>query len=120
MAERYWTCQRIHAGEKCGRRNPARLRNCAACGGRKRDRRPKHRAVLREVPYAEWVARHGELCGICGRVPALGKRLHRDHDHRSGLPRGLLCFRCNSALRSYMTLDWLRRAVVYLERGERV
>ena len=60
----------------------------------------------------------GETCGICGRAPS-GRRLHRDHEHvGAGHRRGLLCFRCNSALRTYMTLDWLRAAVAYLERAE--
>ena len=36
---------------------------------------------------------------------------------RLGTCVGLLCFRCNAALRVYMTADWLRRALAYLERG---
>ena len=71
-----------------------------------------------EMTYEDYVELNGgeETCGICGRPPKLGgKRLHRDHDHRSGLPRGLLCFPCNAALRPYMTVDWLRSAMSYLE-----
>lgn len=73
-----------------------------------------------ETTYEEYVALNGgEHCSICGakRKPG-GNRLHRDHDHRRGTPRGLLCFPCNSALRVYMTLAWLRKAVQYLERTE--
>jgi hypothetical protein len=36
------------------------------------------------------------LCAICLRY--FGKRLHVDHDHRSGQIRGLLCGKCNKAI----------------------
>lgn len=121
MAEpvKTWKCQRRVGGVVCGQRNPKPKRKCSACGGhRAKKRAPKHRAVLDAMPYSMWVALYGERCGICGCPPKPGKKLHRDHDHRTGLPRGLLCFRDNSALRTYMTLDWMRRAVGYLERAE--
>lgn len=71
-----------------------------------------------ELSYDEYVKLNGgEHCGICGsRQKKDGPRLHRDHDHRLGKPRGLLCFPCNSALRPYMTAEWVRRALEYLER----
>ena len=77
--------------------------------------------VALSLDYEGFVKLNGgvEACGICGaRRKKGGKRLHRDHDHRTGLPRGLLCFRDNTALRPYMTLPWLRAAVKYLERAE--
>jgi hypothetical protein len=114
---RMWTCQRVTGGVKCGSLNPNRNRKCLNCGKpRPAKRRPKHMAALAE-PYSVFLALNGgvERCGICGAEPG-ARRLHRDHDHRSGRPRGLLCFRCNAALRPYMTLDWLRDAVEYVER----
>lgn len=36
-------------------------------------------------------------CAICGRVPT-GRALHVDHDHKTGLVRGLLCHSCNHAI----------------------
>lgn len=71
-----------------------------------------------DLTYEEYVALNGgEHCGICGTVKKVGgKRLHRDHDHRTAKPRGILCFRCNAVLRPYMTLEWLRSAAEYLER----
>lgn len=115
---RTWTCQRQTDGVKCRAQNPARRQLCAACGKRRPAyRRQAHRAALKR-PYPEWVADYGEACGICGAGRKPGCRaLHRDHDHASAVERGLLCFRCNSVLRAYMTLDWMRAAVVYLERA---
>lgn len=118
---RTWKCQRRVAGVVCGWVNVAPKRKCAACGGLKaKKRRPAHAEVLDTLPYADWVKLFGEACGICRRPPKPGRKLHRDHDHKTGRARGLLCFQCNAALRTYMTLDWLRRAVAYLERAERL
>ncbi len=41
-------------------------------------------------------AQHGG-CAICGDPPAK-TALHVDHDHETGVVRGLLCFRCNAAI----------------------
>ena len=69
------------------------------------------------VSYEEFIVlNRGELCGICGRPPGPTRRLDRDHDHKAGKPRGLLCARCNRALPSWMTPMWLTAAAAYLER----
>lgn len=52
------------------------------------------------------------LCALC-KCP-LDKTINTDHDHKSGLVRGLLCFRCNQALRESMTLDFVRKVLDYL------
>ena len=118
---RTWKCQRSAGGVKCGATNPGRKRKCEACGQQRPPlSRPRHMAALDDVPYEEYVFLNGgEFCGICGRPPKPGKRLQRDHDHRGdGHPRGLLCFACNRWLRGFMTVEWLRKAIVYLERAE--
>lgn len=117
MPRGFWTCQRVTAGERCAAANPNRKRKCVRCGKpRPARQRPEHLRAL-ELPYESFVALNGgEWCGICGAEQG-ARRLHRDHDHRTGRPRGLLCFRCNSALRPYMTLEWLRGAVEYVERA---
>lgn len=115
---RLWTCR------KCGRPNARRYTKCqhltdgGACGGRKQKARvPAHMQALNELPYEWWVEEFGERCGICGREPSAKRRLDRDHWHNgpaAGEPRGLLCHRCNRALPSWMTFDWLTRAARYL------
>ncbi len=38
------------------------------------------------------------VCEICGGLPRGRKRLSIDHDHKTGMVRGLLCGHCNSIL----------------------
>lgn len=73
-----------------------------------------------DLPYEHYIEINGgEHCGICGAARSPDRRLQRDHDHRGpGHPRGLLCFACNRWLRGFMTIDWMRRAIAYLERAE--
>jgi hypothetical protein len=68
-----------------------------------------------DQPYSVFLALNNgiERCWICGAEPG-ARKLHRDHDHRTGEPRGLLCFRCNAALRPYMDWHWLDAAAEYL------
>lgn len=55
----------------------------------------------------------GGLCAICKHSL---KKANVDHDHSSGLVRGLLCARCNRALGRFGdSLVLLRAAVKYLE-----
>lgn len=79
-----------------------------------RSRTPAHREVLK-IPYEVWVEAYGEQCGICG-AGRKSRNLDRDHDHRSGESRGLLCHKCNRALPNWMDAKWLQAAVVYLAR----
>jgi recombination endonuclease VII len=116
----FWTCQRTVSGVKCAAVNANRLRKCGRCG----KPRPARKTVRRQVTlsYEEFVELNGgEHCGICGRGrPESGRRLMRDHDHKTGKPRGLLCFPCNRQLRTWTTVEWMRKAIVYLERAERL
>ena len=57
-------------------------------------------------------------CAICGGSPDVHKYFHVDHDHVTGIVRGLLCQACNTGigkLRDDPSL--LRRATAYLERA---
>lgn len=54
-------------------------------------------------------------CAICRRIPDLTRRLDIDHDHRTGVIRGLLCRGCNMRLRKDHNPDWLRAAADYLD-----
>jgi hypothetical protein len=74
------------------------------------------RRTRREAARAAHVATHGNRCELCGNEPK-SRGLSEDHDHKTGAHRGWLCYRCNIILRPYVTLEWLRKAVAYLERA---
>src|SRR3954471_5375166 len=116
-----WACQRVTGGVKCGAVNPKRLHICPKCG---KKRPPTKRAAHNKalgLPYKAFlIVNDGSPnCGICGRPPPEGGKHRRDHEHKGdGLPRGLLCWTCNLALRDFATVEWLRGAAAYLERAE--
>lgn len=127
---KYWLCP-------CGTRNPRTKQKCAGegCNRRRPKRRvPKHARTLRDDPYTvyrevnerlhgsafgpEW---DGDCCGVCGKPPSTSRHMDRDHDHTTGLPRGLACpgnQGCNALMPRQMTLQRARQVVAYLERVE--
>lgn len=48
--------------------------------------------------YKTILARQSGTCAICGKRPKPASNLHVDHDHKSGIVRGLLCWYCNRRL----------------------
>lgn len=60
-------------------------------------------------------------CKICDKRPTgkgIGGRLHVDHDHETGVYRGLLCNNCNLALGNLQdSSELLRKAADYLDRS---
>lgn len=73
---------------------------------------------ITEDEYQRVLAHQGGKCAICLTKPAAGKNLHVDHDHRTGLVRGLLCMRCNHDLLGRRDKDpgLFDRAAEYLRR----
>lgn len=114
----FWTCKRVRGGVRCNARNPNVKRLCIVCGApRPARRQPTHMRAL-AIGYDEYVlANGGDQCGICLRVRGPARKLDRDHDHKTGKVRGVLCPRCNKILVYWMTPEWLRAAADYLERA---
>jgi hypothetical protein len=67
-----------------------------------------------EAQYAERLLQQGARCAICQTHQAkMRKALAADHDHVSGVFRGLLCNRCNTGLG--MFLDEPKRLLAAVE-----
>jgi hypothetical protein len=103
---------------KCG---PVKVRkngNSMICPGSQKDYdNGKRKGVIN--PY--FGITHGEVqelkqdqtCFICGTT----ENLHLDHDHNTGVIRGVLCMSHNTALGKFQdNIDYLERAIIYLKR----
>ena len=132
--------------EKCGKKHYAKGL-CKACYGAKR--RPVERAYnkkyfhdwymknrerqikigtaarrlrdygLTQVAFNQLLEAQGGACAICRVLLDLGRGTHVDHDHGSGLVRGILCGRCNRGIGVFKDdAALLRAAATYLcEKG---
>lgn len=81
-------------------------------------RKPKRARELgvTDAEYERMLAAQDGHCALCPSTPKT-RRLHVDHDHKTGRVRGLLCHRCNRGLPTWATRQWLTGAAVYVERG---
>jgi Recombination endonuclease VII len=126
MALKYVSCVKCgHRNDRAGGRRKCENIDCRAPLPKRRV--PKHAETLRDEPYTKYVALNAaihrldfndEACGVCGRAKPETRRHDRDHDHRTGLARGLACVRCNRELLRNSTLEEARAVVAYLERVE--
>jgi hypothetical protein len=67
----------------------------------------------------ELLERQGGECAVCQQTLSI-ERCHVDHDHETGMVRGILCFSCNGGLGQFRDDPAvLRRAAVYLEKARR-
>ena len=69
----------------------------AALPDYRRERNLKFTFNLTVDEYDEILEYQGGVCAICDRPPKT-RRLSVDHDHKTGLVRGLLCYGCNRTL----------------------
>lgn len=68
--------------------------------------------------FERLLAAQGGTCALCGGPPLgrFGMNYHVDHDHMTGVVRGLLCSRCNGGLGALGdTVESLQRAISYLQ-----
>jgi hypothetical protein len=69
--------------------------------------------------YEAMLSKQCGACAICKRPSPDGRRLHIDHDHSTGLVRGLLCHDCNRGLGIFKDSHViLKAAVKYLTIAE--
>lgn len=67
--------------------------------------------------YEVILASQNNCCAICSKTPQeSGRRLYVDHNHKTGVVRGLLCINCNSAIGKLGdSVALLKNAIQYLE-----
>jgi hypothetical protein len=79
-----------------------------------RQRRLRGRYGITEGDVARMLEEQRGLCAICaGPIPDP----QVDHDHDTGVIRGVLCGGCNRGIGILKTVANLRRAIAYLERS---
>ena len=70
---------------------------------------------LTKEEYEIMLANQNGLCDICHKA----KATHIDHDHQTGIVRGILCPACNLSLGGFRdSIDNLKSAVIYLEKNK--
>jgi hypothetical protein len=108
------------------RENPerarAKLREYIDSGQKKvwdRQSHLKRKYGITIADYERMSEAQGGVCAICGEARPEERTLHVDHDHATGVIRGLLCFRCNNALGDFREeYELFRRAADYLDWDE--
>jgi len=78
----------------------SRRRDAANWNRTNRDYRLRTLYGITEADYETMLEKQGGRCAIC-RTDTVGgnsRHWHVDHDHSTGVVRGLLCHRCNMAL----------------------
>lgn len=83
----------------------------------------KRRFGLSLVKWLSIFNLQGECCACCHSPNPGGKRWHTDHDHVTGVVRGILCNACNTTLgrlgdRLQAVEDSTRRFTSYLRCAE--
>ncbi|UTC29978.1 recombination endonuclease VII [Brevundimonas phage vB_BpoS-StAshley] len=96
--------------KKCGARNVT----CISCVTRRKARSTQLGVEVLKAQNAGILPKM--ICEICTKQ-LTSKDAHRDHDHKSGLTRGLLCFSCNVGLGHFKDdKSLLQAAITYLEK----
>lgn len=110
-----------HMCKRCFSRkgNQWQLLNPAASARHKRDHHLRRHFGISGAMAEQMLVDQGGVCAICKTAIAdkRGFSPHVDHDHSTGVVRGILCFNCNSGLGSFKDdVIRLRAAVAYLKK----
>lgn len=86
-----------------------------------RDKRLRSQFNITADEWDKILAFQGGVCALCneattksGKNKGKPKPLNTDHDHKTGLTRGILCSGCNRRIPEWMTVAWLENALIYL------
>lgn len=84
----------------------------------KRAKRIVYQYGITTAEYNEILTSQGGVCAICGGAPdkERWKKLAIDHNHSTGIVRGLLCSKCNKGIGSLRdNVELLFKAIEYLK-----
>ena len=71
--------------------------------------------------YEEMIEEQGGSCAICGTNEPRGRGWHVDHDHGSGVIRGVLCHHCNLGIGHFKDdTNVIKNAISYLEHWKKI
>lgn len=74
-----------------------------------------HKRIINGLTRDEMLARQNFMCLICDDT--INSRSSRiDHDHYTGIIRGLLCHLCNMRMGAVDDRDWLVKAIQYRDK----
>lgn len=114
------TCQRCKKNRAERFFSSSRARFCSTCLKKKRSKGAHEQRVMKTYglkagEYDKLLAAQGGVCAICKK--SRRGNFDVDHDHKTGLVRGLLCPADNRKVLKYARNDpeRLRRAADYLE-----
>lgn len=100
--------------ERTGWKPKTRPQRMDGEANRKRKMHRKYGISVEE--YDEMLAGQGGKCAICNRSETIARRLAVDHCHATRRVRGLLCYKCNTAIGLFGDdPKVVRSAAVYLE-----
>jgi Autographiviridae endonuclease VII len=123
-------CANGHASERYTRNG-----KCVQCNREKRakwrcrDKKAEYESArktrlkvvydMKEGMYEALLDKQNGVCAICGGTCTNGHTLYVDHDHKTGMIRGLLCNRCNFGIGYFKdNQTFLAAAIEYLNRAE--
>lgn len=87
---------------------------CVDCGSTYKNRANILKHGITEEQYEFLLKRSGGCCELCGFKPLEGyKALAIDHDHETGLIRGLLCRNCNLMLGWIDNKNYMQKVEAY-------
>lgn len=108
-------CSKLYAKAYNGG-NKRRESRWQACGIKTTD---GNRFTVADFDWA-YAAQQGK-CAVCGaHQDKFGNRLAVDHDHTTGLFRGLLCSVCNTGLGRKEDVVWNAKADLYLKLSKEI
>lgn len=89
---------------------------CKKCHTKQSVRNARRRKYLMDTgAYNKLSSKQGNVCFICKHTCSTGSGLSVDHDHETGLIRGLLCHGCNTGLGKFQESAYiLLRAAWYV------